>query len=60
VFDIAEGRQPEPSFDDGLQVQQVLQAVERSSAGNGIWTSVVEAPAAASDAAFSVKENTVD
>ena len=40
VFDIAEGRQPEPSFDDGLQVQQVLHAVERSSAANGIWTSV--------------------
>lgn len=40
VFDIAEGRQPEPSFDDGLQVQQVLDAVERSAAGNGIWTSV--------------------
>lgn len=40
VFDIAEGRQPEPSFDDGLQVQQVLHAVERSAADNGIWTSV--------------------
>jgi predicted dehydrogenase len=40
VFDIAEGRQPEPSFDDGLQVQQVLDAVERSAADNGIWTSI--------------------
>lgn len=40
VFDIAEGRQPEPSFDDGLQVQQVLHAVERSAADNGIWTSI--------------------
>jgi predicted dehydrogenase len=40
VFDIAEGRQPEPSFDDGLQVQQVLHAVERSAADNGIWTSL--------------------
>jgi predicted dehydrogenase len=42
VNDIAEGRQPEPSFDDGLQVQQVLDAVERSAADNGVWTSVVE------------------
>jgi hypothetical protein len=35
-----DGRQPEPSFDDGLQVQQVLHAVERSAADNGIWTSI--------------------
>jgi hypothetical protein len=60
VTDIAEGRPPEPSFDDGLQVQQVLHAVERSAAGNGILTSVAEASAAAIDAAFSVKETTVD
>ena len=31
VRDIAEGRQPEPSFADGLQVQRVLAAVETSS-----------------------------
>ena len=40
VFDIAEGRQPSPSFDDGLQVQQVLDAVERSAAANAVWTPV--------------------
>jgi len=40
VFDIAEGRQPRPSFDDGLQVQQVLDAVERSAAANGVFTPV--------------------
>jgi predicted dehydrogenase len=31
VRDIAEGRQPEPSFADGLRVQRVLAAVETSS-----------------------------
>ena len=31
VTSLAEGRQPTPSFDDGLQVQQVLAAVETSS-----------------------------
>jgi predicted dehydrogenase len=40
VFDIAEGRQPTPSFDDGLQVQQVLDAVERSAEANGVFTPV--------------------
>ena len=40
VFDIAEGRQPRPSFDDGLRVQQVLDAVERSAAANAVWTPV--------------------
>ncbi|GAA4174325.1 Gfo/Idh/MocA family oxidoreductase [Gryllotalpicola koreensis] len=40
VFDIAEGRAPSPSFDDGLQVQQVLDAVERSAAANAVWTPV--------------------
>lgn len=39
VADIAAGRQPRPSFADGLQVQQVLDAVERSAAGAGVWTS---------------------
>jgi hypothetical protein len=33
-----DGRQPELSFDDGLQVQQVLHAVERSAADNETWT----------------------
>ena len=40
VVDIAAGRQPEPSFDDGLRVQRVLDAVERSSANRSEWTTV--------------------
>jgi predicted dehydrogenase len=39
VTAIAEGAQPTPSFADGLQVQVVLDAVERS-AGTGSWTEV--------------------
>ena len=35
---IMEGRQPEPSFTDGLQVQKVLDGVERSAAADSIWT----------------------
>jgi predicted dehydrogenase len=38
VIDIAENRQPRPSFADGLQVQRVLDAVERSSADGSRWT----------------------
>ena len=34
---IATGTQPRPSFDDGLQVQQVLAAVESSSDNSGVW-----------------------
>jgi predicted dehydrogenase len=45
VRDIAEGRQPLPSFEDGLQVQAVLAAVERSAAG-GSWEATA-VPAAA-------------
>ncbi|WP_313280873.1 Gfo/Idh/MocA family protein [Timonella senegalensis] len=37
---IATGTQPEPSFTDGLQVQRVLDAVERSSNERAGWTSV--------------------
>lgn len=37
---IAAGRQPQPSFADGLQVQRVLDAVERSSAADSAWTAV--------------------
>jgi predicted dehydrogenase len=37
---IAENRQPEPSFDDGLQVQRVLGAVEDSAANDSGWTEV--------------------
>jgi len=35
---IAAGRQPEPSFADGLQVQKVLSGVERSAANESTWT----------------------
>jgi predicted dehydrogenase len=40
LTDIAHGRDPEPSFADGLQVQRVLDAVERSAAANSAWTGV--------------------
>ncbi|WP_036966218.1 Gfo/Idh/MocA family protein [Promicromonospora kroppenstedtii] len=39
--DLAAGRQPTPSFADGLRVQRVLDAVERSAAGGGGWVSLV-------------------
>lgn len=35
---IAEGAQPRPSFADGLHVQRVLDAVERSSIAGSVWT----------------------
>lgn len=37
---IAAGRDPEPSFADGLAVQEVLAAVERSAATGSRWTPV--------------------
>ncbi|RSN43189.1 Gfo/Idh/MocA family protein [Actinomadura sp. WAC 06369] len=37
---IAEGTDPAPSFADGLRVQRVLAAVERSAAEGGGWTTV--------------------
>jgi predicted dehydrogenase len=40
VTALAEGRQPTPSFDDGLQVQQVLAAVETSAGQSSAWTAV--------------------
>jgi predicted dehydrogenase len=40
VRDVAEGRSPSPSFDDGLYVQNVLDAVERSSRASSAWTPV--------------------
>lgn len=40
VTAIAEGRQPTPSFADGLQVQRVLAAVEASSESDSVWTAV--------------------
>ncbi|WP_127573364.1 Gfo/Idh/MocA family protein [Georgenia faecalis] len=38
VTAIADGTQPEPSFDDGLAVQRVLDAVERSAANHSTYT----------------------
>jgi predicted dehydrogenase len=35
---LANGTQPEPSFDDGLAVQRVLDAVERSAAAGSTYT----------------------
>ena len=40
VTDIAAGRDPVPSFADGLQVQRVLDAVERSAADRSTWTEI--------------------
>ncbi len=37
---IAAGEQPAPSFAEGLAVQRVLEAVERSAAAQSIWTPV--------------------
>lgn len=42
VTAIAAGTNPEPSFADGLQVQRVLSAVQRSAASDGAWTSVAQ------------------
>lgn len=41
VTAIAAGEQPRPSFDDGLAVQRILDAVERSAADSSRWTPVV-------------------
>ena len=41
VDSIGAGTQPEPSFADGLQVQRVLDAVERSSLADSRWTSTL-------------------
>ncbi|MFJ2946585.1 Gfo/Idh/MocA family protein [Streptomyces sp. NPDC087226] len=40
VHAVAEGRMPEPSFADGLQVQRVLAAVEESAEKNSVYTSI--------------------
>ncbi|MFI6654123.1 Gfo/Idh/MocA family protein [Streptomyces sp. NPDC050523] len=40
VHAIAEGRRPEPSFADGLQVQRVLAAVEESAEKNSVYTTI--------------------
>ncbi len=38
--DIAAGRDPSPSFEDGLYVQRVLDAVERSSSQRSTWQEI--------------------
>ena len=40
VTAIAKGDEPTPSFADGLQVQRVLDAVERSAAANSAFTPI--------------------
>jgi predicted dehydrogenase len=40
VTAIAKGEDPVPSFADGLQVQRVLDAVERSAADRSTWTEI--------------------
>jgi len=42
VETVATGTDPLPSFEDGLQVQLVLDAVQRSAADRGCWTEVEE------------------
>ena len=42
VAAIASGTDPAPSFADGLQVQRVLDAVERSSERESVWVSVAD------------------
>jgi predicted dehydrogenase len=39
---IGSGTDPAPGFDDGLRVQRVLEAVERSAAAEAKWTAVGE------------------
>jgi len=36
------GTPPAPSFADGLYVQRVMDAVERSSAARSAWTEIAE------------------
>ncbi|MDT0117003.1 Gfo/Idh/MocA family oxidoreductase [Microbacterium sp. PRF11] len=50
VESVAAGTDPRPSFADGLHVQEVLDAVERSSAADGAWTGVETSPAVSSTA----------
>ncbi|MGY4961748.1 Gfo/Idh/MocA family protein [Streptomyces sp. 900105245] len=42
VHAIDEGRRPDPSFADGLQVQRVLAAVEESAEKNSVYTPVAD------------------
>ncbi|MGJ4846254.1 Gfo/Idh/MocA family protein [Leifsonia sp. Le1] len=45
VDDITDGRDPQPSFADGLHVQRVLAAVERSAATGSAWTATEQTTA---------------
>jgi len=40
VTAVAAGADPEPSFADGLHIQRVLEAVERSAAADSTWTPI--------------------
>jgi predicted dehydrogenase len=40
VRDVCAGEPPSPSFADGLYVQRVMDAVERSSSASSTWTEV--------------------
>src|SRR3954471_17447844 len=40
VRDVGAGAPPPPSFADGLYVQQVMDAVERSSVASSVWTEI--------------------
>jgi len=46
---VAAGLDPRPSFADGLHVQEVLDAVARSSDADGVWTGV-ESPSVVASA----------
>ncbi|MBC7762060.1 MAG: gfo/Idh/MocA family oxidoreductase, partial [Candidatus Saccharibacteria bacterium] len=45
---LTSGTQPTPSFDDGLQLQRVLAAVESSSNNGSAWTPINHEPRSAS------------
>jgi len=49
---IVAGRQPEPSFADGLQVQRVLTAVEHSAGAGSAWTPISGSAPVAPEAAL--------
>lgn len=44
LADIGHGRAPQPSFADGLHLQQILDAAERSSENGSAWTPVDHHP----------------
>jgi predicted dehydrogenase len=45
VRDVCAGTPPSPSFADGLYVQQVMDAVERSAAASSTWTEIARSDA---------------